>query len=219
MIQSLVQKHFEDCSGITVLDLGCGKGAVSVKLAAALKCRCYGIDAIPEFIEAAKEKAAEYGVDALCQFEVGDVRVRVDELDKFDVIILGATGPIYGDYRTALDAISKHLTDRGIVIVEEAYIDDTSDFRHPLILSRSELLKQFAEAGMELSDETTGSYSEWADSAKEMEKMEKRCSELKAKYPEKHSLFDNYLQNQAYEYDVLENRMGGSVMVLKKRND
>ena len=203
-------------SSLNVLDLGCGKGAVSVKLAAALKCNCFGIDAIPEFIEASKEKAKEYGVDTLCRFEVGDVRKKIEELDKFDVIIFGATGHIFDDYYTALTTLSKHLTDEGVVIIEEAFIDDASTFQHPPILPRKELLKQFERAGMKLIDETVGSYSDFADSTKEMEYMQARCKELKVKYPEKSSLFDNYVQNQASEYDVLENKMSGSIMVLKK---
>jgi SAM-dependent methyltransferase len=200
----------------SVLDLGCGKGAVSVKIAAALKCHCYGIDGIPEFIEASKAKAREYGVETLCRFEVGDIREKIEELDKFDVIILGATGPIFDDYVTALTALSKHLTDEGIIIVEEGYLDDTDDFQHPTYSSRRELLKQFAQAGMDLVDETVCKYGEIADIAKEMENLSARCNELKAKYPEKSSLFDNYARNQAVEFDVLENKMDGSIMVLKK---
>jgi len=226
MVINLVQKH---CIAktlhanslrhtLSVLDLGCGKGAVSIQLAAALKCNCYGIDAIPEFIETAKEKAKEYGVDTLCRFEVGDIRKKIEELDKFDVIILGATGPIYGDYYTALSALSKHLADEGIIIIEEAYIDDASEFQHPNILSRRELFKQFGQAGMELIDETVGNYSEFADIPKEIENITKRCNELKTKYPEKSSIFENYAQNQVSEYDVLENKMIGSVMALKKKN-
>ena len=215
LVINLIQKNCKNYSNLKVLDFGCGKGAVSVKLAATLKCNCFGIDAIPEFIEAAKEKAQEYGVETLCRFEVGDVRKKIEELGKFDAIILGATGPIYHDYYTALTTLSKHLTDEGVIIIEEAFIDDTSTFQHPPILPHKELLQQFEQAGMKLIDETQGSYSEFADSTKEMKYMMARCQELKAKYPEKSSLFDNYVQNQASEYDVLENEMSGSVMVLK----
>ena len=213
---NLIQKNCKNYSNLNVLDLGCGKGAVSVKLAAALKCNCYGLDAIPEFVETAKTKAREYGVDTICRFEVGDVRTKIEELDKFDVIILGATGSIFDDYYTVLTALSKHLTDEGIVIIEEGYIDDMSDFQHPSYMFRKDLLKQFEQAGMELVDEYPCKYGEIADIAKEMEKIVARCNELKAKHPEKSSLFENYAQNQAYEYDVLENEMGGSIMVLKK---
>ena len=142
---NLIQKNCKNYSNLNVLDLGCGKGATSVQLTAALKCNCYRIDGIPEFVETAKTKAREYEVDTLCRYEVGGVRTK-----------------------------------------------------------------------MELVDEIVGQYGEWADIAKDMEKIVARCNELKAKYPEKSSLFENYAQKQASEYDVLENEMGGSIMVLKK---
>jgi len=216
IVINLIQRNCRNYPNLNVLDLGCGKGATSIKLAAALKCNCYGIDGIPEFIEASKVKAKEYGVDSLCRFEVGDIRKRIEELDKFDVIILGATGSIFDDYCTALKKLSKHLTSDGIIIIEEGYIEDTSTIKHPTYSFRKELLKQFEQAGMKLVDETLCKYGEIADSTKEMENITIRCNELKAKHPEKSSLFENYVQNQAAEYDVLENEMSGSIMVLKK---
>jgi hypothetical protein len=44
-----------------------------------------------------------------------------------------------------------------------------------------------------------------------------RCEELKIKYPEKSSLFENYIQSQVSEYDALENEMVGAIMVLKEK--
>jgi len=216
IVINIVLRNFKNHSHLSVLDLGCGKGAVSVKLAAALKCHCYGIDGIPEFIESSKAKAREYGVDAFCRFEVGDIREKIKELDKFDIIILGATGPIYSDYYTALTKLSKHLAEEGIIIIEEGYLDDKSTIQHPVYSSRKELIKQFERAGMEVVDETLCKYGEISDIAEEMENLTKRCNELKAKYPEKSSLFENYIQNQASEFDLLENEMEGSIMVLKK---
>jgi archaellum component FlaC len=69
---------------------------------------------------------------------------------------------------------------------------------------------------MELIDETVCKYGEISDIAKEVENLTIRCNELKAKYPEKSSLFESYVQNQASEFNVLENEMEGSIMVLKK---
>jgi len=216
IVIDLIRKNCENHPNLHVLDLGCGKGAVSIKIAATLKSHCYGIDAISEFIDSAKEKAMEHGVEYLCCFEVGDIRVRIEELDKFDIIILGATGPIFGDFYTALTAISKHLADKGIVIIEEAYIDDTSIYQHPPYLFRKDLLKQFEQAGMELTDETACDYGEIADMNHEMENISRRCDELKVKYPEMSSLFEAYKRNQATENDALENTLSGATMVLKK---
>jgi len=195
-----------------VLDLGCGKGAVLVNLAAALKCNCYGIDGIPEFIETAKEKALEYGVDTLCRFEVGDVREKISILDTFDVIILGGIGQVFGNYYTTLTTLSKHLTQNGIIIINDAYIDDSSIFQHPLVLKRRELLKQVEQAGMHLIDEHTDIP---IDSVREFKNLQKRCKELMMKHIEESSLFERYVQSQADEYEALEKKMIGSIMVFK----
>jgi cyclopropane fatty-acyl-phospholipid synthase-like methyltransferase len=213
IVIDFIKKHCKDYAMLHVLDLGCGKGAVSVKLAATLKCKCYGIDGIPEFIETSKEKAREYGVYALCRFEVGDIRTKIAALGKFDVIILGAIGQVFGNYYTTLTTLLKHLTPEGIIIINDGYIDDTSTFQHPSMLPRRELLKQIAQAGMELIDETTSGTTNYAE---EFENIEKRCRELMTKYPEKTSLFENYIQNQADEYDVLKNKVICSMMVCKR---
>jgi len=219
MVIDLIQKHCKNVSNLHILDLGSGKGAVSVRLAAAFKCHCYGIDGIPEFVEASKEKAREHGVEALCRFEVGDIRKKIEELGKFDIIILGATGPVFDDYCTALTIFSKHLAADGIIIINEGYTDDVNTFSNPKnptyssLLSRKELLKQFSQAGMELIDENT---DKSADFEKEIENITKRCTELKTKHPEKSSLFEKYIQEQVGGYDDLENALLSSVMVVKR---
>ena len=197
----------------SLLDLGCGKGAVSVKLAAALQYNCYGIDGIPGFIEMAKEKAKEYGVDALCRFEAGDIREKINEPGTFDVIVLGAIGAVFGDYYATLTTLSEHLNPDGIVIINDAYIDETSDFQYPSLLNRRELLRQTEQAGMELIDENTDFPTDYAI---EFEKLKKRCEELMTEYPEQAALFEKYIQTQLYEYDALENKMICSMMVFRK---
>ncbi|HGL5504371.1 SAM-dependent methyltransferase [Clostridioides difficile] len=64
----LFRKHIPFNEDTKVLDLACGKGAVSVKLAKELNIHIKGVDLIPEFIDYARRKAIEYKVDALCDF-------------------------------------------------------------------------------------------------------------------------------------------------------
>jgi len=213
IVIDFIQKHCKNHSTLHVLDLGCGKGIVSVKLAEALHCNCYGIDGIPEFIESAKEKAREYGVEALCRFEVGDIRERIDALDTFDIIVLGAIGPVFGDYYATLTKLLKHLTPEGIIIINDAYIDDSSTFQYQDILHHQELLHQINQTGMEVIDEYTGKPT---NSAEEFENVQKRCKELLITYPEKTALFENYIQMQAEVYDALEHNIIGSIMVIKR---
>ena len=215
IVINLIQKHCWNYSTLRVLDLGCGKGATSIKVAAALKCNCLGIDGIPEFIETSKKKAQEYDVESLCRFEVGDIREKIKELDKFDVIVLGAIGQIFGDYYATLTTLSKHLSEDGIIIINDAYVEDSSTYQHPAILPRRELLEQFKLAEMELFDE----YTDVADNEEytgQFDNIQIRCKELMAKYPEKGFLFENYIQIQADEYYLMENEVICLIMVLKK---
>lgn len=61
-------------AGDRVLDVGCGKGAAAVEVAARLGCRVVGVDAFGPFVESARELAARRGVAGLCRFEQGDAR-------------------------------------------------------------------------------------------------------------------------------------------------
>lgn len=212
VVTALVRKHCAGHSTLNVLDLGCGKGAVSVKLAEAFQCNCYGIDGIPDFIETSKEKAREYGVNALCRFETGDIREKINDLDLFDVIILGAVGPVFGNYYETLTTLSEHLAAGGIVLINDAYIDDASSFRHPSVLPRREIIKQINQAGMELIDETTEDTNAYAD---EFRNLKRRCRELAVKHSAKAGLFENFIKAQADEYDALQHKLVGAIMIVK----
>lgn len=56
----MIRKHICISEQTKILDLACGKGAVSVILAKELGCMARGIDIISEFIDFAREKAIEY---------------------------------------------------------------------------------------------------------------------------------------------------------------
>lgn len=132
------------------------------------------------------------------------------------MIILGAVGQVFGDYYATLDILSAHLAEEGIVIINDAYIEDSSTFQHPAVLPYREVLKQVRQAGMELIDECTEGSDAYSE---EFENIQRRCRELIAKYPERTALFEGFICAQAGEYDVLENKIIGSIMVVKKINN
>jgi ubiquinone/menaquinone biosynthesis C-methylase UbiE len=213
----LIKKYCNNISELKVLDLGCGKGAVSVKVSQELGCACYGIDAIPEFIEFAKHKATEFKVSHLCKFETGDIRESVKELSNYDVVILGAIGPVFGDYLSTLSTLSKCINENGIFIIDDGYINDESDFIHPLMYKKSDILQQLEKAGMQLveDDIMDNEYIKYSDDYI-FENIKRRCNELIEQYPHKQRLFLNYISKQEVENDVLENKVIGTTMVIKK---
>lgn len=137
IVINFIRTHCNNYTKLQVLDLGCGKGAVAVKVAEALQCNCFGIDGIRQFIETSQEKAKEYGVDILCRFETGDIREKINHLGRFDVIILGAIGQVFGDYYDTLTTLSTHLSPDGIIIINDAYTEDSSSFQHSSVLPLS----------------------------------------------------------------------------------
>ena len=69
-IEILAKAHIEMSARTKVLELACGKGAVSVALASTFRCKVKGVDLLPEFIEFARRKAEESDVGRLFEFEV-----------------------------------------------------------------------------------------------------------------------------------------------------
>ncbi len=216
-IINMVQKHSLAGPDLQVLDMGCGKGAVSVKLAQKIGCNCFGIDAIEAFVNEAAIKAAEYHVSYLCRFEVNDIRTRVKSLYGFDVIVLGAIGPVFGNYFETLSVLKKCLNPNGIILIDDGYIDDDKEFKHPVCITKGELNNQIHQAGMDIIDEKIYEADENTVNLHKLQfdNLRNRCEELIQKYPLKEKLFKDYIANQQREYNAIEQEIVNSLMVFK----
>ena len=214
----IIKKYFHNLGEIKILDLGCGKGAVSVNISKDCGCFCHGIDAIPEFIEFAEQKAVEFKVNHLCKFEIGDIRDRINDISDYDVIILGSIGPVLGDYYSTLKSLSRCLSKNGLIIIDDGFIEDDSDFNHPLMYKKTDILHQIEMAGMQILEMEITDKNYIKDSNNLIyENLKKRCNELIGMYPDKKSLFLDYIGNQEIENDVLENKIIETTMVIKRK--
>ncbi len=214
----LIKKHHTDYHNLKVLDLGCGKGAVSINIARHLGCECYGIDAIPEFVSFCRSKSKEWGVEQLCSFEYGDIREIIRNNEKYDVIVLGAIGQVLGDYYETLTALSRNLKENGTIIYDDGYLDDQSNFTHEHVLRKSFMRMQIFEAGMQMIDEVVANGNEEVSIGYDDEfiHLKQRCEELCVQYPEKAEVFRDYVKNQHGEYEHLKNDIICSTMVIKR---
>ena len=229
----LARRHVIGNMEKKVLDLGCCKGAVSIALARMLPCRCHGIDAVEAFIDEARQKAPAFGVADRCTFEAGDIRVWVERdadtktvasaesgaasVPKFDIIVLGAIGPVLGDYFETLTRLGGYLARGGFVFIDDGYIPDGSTFSHPLIQKRGDVTRQITRAGMRLVDEEIIGADDMHTSNEAIHQpLVRRCRELMEKHPEKRRLFEGYIRKQEEEIDVLENRIVCSTMVVTR---
>ena len=213
---ALLEKHQTNHSQLNILDLGCGKGIVSIELAKKFQCRCLGIDGIQAFIDHANHKAKELGVGALCTFKSGDIREEINALNQFDVIILGAIGPVFGDYYQTLTSLSPHLKKDGIIIIDDGYIEAEHSAEYPELLTKDKMLEQIHLAKMVLADEIMAKEDSAEDYDEEADWVEKRCLELIDQYPEKADLFQNYINIQKKEYTALKTEIICSTILLKR---
>jgi ubiquinone/menaquinone biosynthesis C-methylase UbiE len=215
-ILSLIEKYLKHFPGqIKILDLGCGKGAVSIKAAERFGAHCIGIDGMNDFIIEAREKSKEHEVVELCNFELGDIRESVVNYSNFDVVILGAVGPVFGNYYSTFNAISKCCQPKGLIILDDGYLSDETKISNPNAVNRKILMEQADSAGLTLIDEIIVGSVEVRERDEEMyEKIAKRCGELIIKYPEQVRLIEGYLNRQEEENHVLENQIIGSTMIF-----
>ncbi len=218
VVISLIKKLFGQTASLRLLDLGCGKGPVSVKAARSLGCRCHGVDAVPEFIAEAKHKAKEFGVDHLCTFETGDIREAVSNCRGYDVVVLGAIGPVLGTMYETLQTVVPCLSRQGVVVVDDGYTIDKQNDALSSVSNLGDLLLQIEAAGMQLLDNEIMQPDMIRVSNREIfGKMKQRCLQLAESQPDQRSLFLDYLAMQQVENEVLENKIVCATLVIGRR--
>ncbi len=87
VLYSKVREYAGDVTGLKMYDLYSGTGTIAQILAPVAE-KVYGVEIVPEAVEAARENAAANGLSN-CEFIAGDVMKVVEELpEKPDIIIL-----------------------------------------------------------------------------------------------------------------------------------
>ena len=218
-IIEIIKKFKTNYSDLNVLDLGSGKGAVSIKIASEVKCKCFGIDGIDDFVNFSNNKAKEYSVENICTFEANDIRTRIKSLKNYDIILLMAIGPVFGNYFETLTELLPHLRSDGLVIINDAYVENSCNKNYPNIFRETEITSQVNKAGMELIykitiNEISGTRQKYEN---EYNNIRKRCMELAEKYPEDKGMFLEYVEGQKREYEILKEEIVPAIFVIRKK--
>ncbi|MCL2017140.1 MAG: class I SAM-dependent methyltransferase [Defluviitaleaceae bacterium] len=208
---NLISNHAKLPQNAAILDLGCGKGAVSVKIAQQLKIPITGVDIMPSFIAVAQAKAEEFGVADLCTFAVKDINDVITEKTQYDCIILGAIGSILGDYSTTFAKILPLLKNGGYILIDDAYLTSKNaaakyDAEY---LTKNEWDKLLQTQKLKLiateNISDTSENAENLDSTTGAAAVANRANELTKAYPDKAELFQSYVTSQQNEYADIEN--------------
>jgi len=216
----LMKKHMAISRSTKVLDLACGKGAVSINVAKELGVSVRGFDLFPEFIDYSKKKAKEFGVDGLCAFSVGDVNEVVSAENGYDCTIFGAAGNILGSPQETLAKLARTVKPGGFVLIDEAYLPDDESgenvkYDNYEFLYRRQWLNLFESNGFTLVEELSN--TEEYDFDSDNRAISARAEELIAKHPEKRLIFEGYVQSQLNEVADLENTVTAVTWMLQKK--
>ena len=221
-IIELIKKNIPYKSEMKVLDLACGKGAVSIKLAQLIECSIKGIDIISEFIGEANIKAKELNIYEKCEYIVGDINEAIEHEKNYDIVILGAVGEVLGTPIETIQKLKKVVSPQGYIILVDAYARDnpTSELRSksdvfPLY---SEWISIFKQAEVVLVEARSTNENKMAEQNEINNSfIIKRAGELKKMHPDKQSLFEEYVQNQLDECLDIEENIVGVTWLLKER--
>ena len=217
VVTELINRHIALSESARVLDLACGKGAVSVKLAGKLRIKTKGIDLIPEFIEYAAQKAQEFNVDNLCEFVVGDINEAVEVEKGYNCVVYGAVGDVLGNFAETLNKLKATVNQGGYILI------DNYDF-----IPKKQWAALFKESGLELVEavydddrvkrDSSDTFRLVSDSKLSMAALTARANELTLRCPSKKAIFEGYINSQQSEYDDIEsqNSIDNATWFLKK---
>jgi len=217
-IIKLIKKHMPLTNDTKILDLACGKGAVSIKVAESLGVNVYGVDLIPDFIEYAKQKAKEFNVGSLCCFVPGDANEIVNTAVSYDCVIFGAAGNVLGNPQETLNKLLKIVESSGYIIINEAYLPDDSSnekvkYKNYEYITHKQWLCLFKNSGLRLVEEMPG---EEYDFDTDNKAIARRANELIVKHPEKQAMLEGYVNSQLKECEDLENNITSVTWMLQK---
>jgi len=212
-LANLVLGLFPDAQPFSFLELGCGKGALSHRLAAHPQARGLGIDAVEGFIHEARTRALELGVAGRIRFECGDVREELSGLGSFDVVILGSTGLFFPTLGELLRALRPRLGHQGFLVLDHGYKkEDTPDIEG---LTRAETLEIVRAENWQVLQEVAEGLEMSLPVEIQVSRLESSLRRLTAKYSHLAAYFTAYLENQKAAYTSLANDFINTALILR----
>ncbi len=200
----------------TVVDLGCGKGAVAVEVAQSLHFKVSGIDLFKPFIESCIELAEKRGVSELCQFIHCDIMKSQSKIEPADVAIFAALGDVLGPLDKTVSIIRQFVKPGGYMVVSDGYIKAGGSAEFPgfeQYAGRSVMVRRLTACGdtliRELIDEDLSDKGEG-------EMIAARARAIAARRPESAVDLLNYAEMQTAEYEYLDETFASAIWVLKR---
>jgi cyclopropane fatty-acyl-phospholipid synthase-like methyltransferase len=203
-----------------VLDLGCGKGAIAITLAHEFGFRVLGVDIFPPFIENARQRARDLGVEGICQFEHGDMRKWATETGNYDIVVLVWTGGVLGDIGKSVRKLRNLVHTGGYMVLSEGYRRGGVPVDLPYLkrFSHQEMILQNLTAHGDTlvremvvpEDEIKELYGDYIDS------LNKGAHRSARNHPEHADLLWEYMKAQEEMCRIMESAVVSGVWLLRK---
>ncbi len=199
----------------SVVDLGCGKGAVAVAVAEDLNLKVLGIDLFEPFIESCNELAESRGVSERCRFIHGDILKLAGNIDPCDVAIFAALGDVLGPLDQTVSVIRQYAKSGGYMVISDGFIKDggSSDFPgFEQYAKRDDMIARLTACG----DTLVSEFTEVAGFDRgEAEMIAARAKAIAAQRPEIAADVLDFAEAQAAEYDFLDENFIAAIWILK----
>jgi ubiquinone/menaquinone biosynthesis C-methylase UbiE len=202
-----------------VLDLGCGKGALSVRLAAEYGFPVLGIDAMVPFLDAARSKVKEYRVSHLCRFQEGDILEFVSVDHEYDLVLYASLDGILGSLESTVSRLRRQVQTGGTMIIDDGYLKhqnrlDRKGFEH--YRDHENTIRELTVFGDQLLCEVNTAEAHAKINREYLEALSRRAGELALEHPGLKPEIEAFVTLQREECQVLKEQVEGALWVLKK---
>jgi len=198
-----------------IVDFPCGKGAVITKLAQNFPCDYLGIDIFDDFIKDAEKKAKEEGVGDYVSFRTENIYDSVHKLKNIDIAIFGYDTEILGDIHNSILSVKRCLKNGGKMVFDSAFVQDESLSKELGYSTYRDHIDGFKSAGVTPFDEIKLEKATLVKMNDENTQfIRKRAHELINKYPHSKRLFEEYLENQIKECEIINRHITCTTWLL-----
>ena len=147
-----------------VLDIACGDGNTATYLAKVFSCRVAGIDAGEEFIDKAKKRSVDIGVNSLTDFQIGYATEIPYDTSAFTSAYSECALCTFTNKEKSVSEIFRVLDENGVIGLNDVVVHDYSKLTEQLkglfgqvaciaeALSHSGYIELFTNSGFELLD-------------------------------------------------------------------
>lgn len=143
-----------------VLDIACGKAGPALILAREFGCRIDGVDVSTVFVEAARRRIAEAGLENLISVEVGDAKQVVLEPDAYNVALCLGAAFVWGHIGDAAAALAAIVGTGQMVAVGEPFWHQGGRDEHGFV-DLPATVARFESANVDLTGMVAASEDDW----------------------------------------------------------